>query len=266
LNRVNKAMSLHESGKTKEGIEALKSIISERENFAFAYVHLATLYHEGQGKINDALEVLKLGFSNNPDNYEILFKYVHLLVEAGRNEQAIELGTNVRLREMDYDPDIWTNIGAAYQNIGNLAMALQAYEQALRIDQRNYSAYNKLGLLYFSLAIKNNDARAFKECLESYKKAIEFNPHYSDAYLGLGNAYLHANNLEGGIYCLEKALELQPEQPPAVYDLGMAYFNKGDKEKALPYFIRFKKEYSYLLSPEEQKKLDDLIKECSASR
>jgi hypothetical protein len=44
------------------------------------------------------------------------------------------------------------------------------------------------------------------------------------------------------------------------YNLGMAYFNKGDKEKALAYFIRFKKEYSPLLPPREQNKLDDFIK------
>jgi len=266
LNQVKKAMSLHQSGKTPEGIEILKAIISEREDFAFAYVHLATLYHEGQGKMDDALEVLKLGFSHNPDNYEIFYKYVHLLVQAGQNEQAIELGTNARLREMDYDPDIWTNIGAAYQNIGDFDMARQAYERALRIDKRNPIAHNKLGFLYFSLALKNNDARALKECLESYKKAIEFDPYYSDAYVGLGNAYLQTNNLEGGIYCLEKALEIQPDQGPVIYNLGIAYYNKGDKEKALPYFTRFKKEYSHLLSPKEGKKLDDLINECSTGQ
>ena len=156
---------------------------------------------------------------------------------------------------MDYDPDIWINIGAAYQNIGNVEMARQAYEQALRIDQRNRYAYNKLGLLYFSIAINNNDPRAFKECLESYKKAIEIDPEYAEAYVGLGNAYLQTNNLEGGIYCLEKALEIQPDQGPVIYNLGMAYFNKGDKDKALSYFTRFKEEYSHLLSPEERKKL-----------
>jgi tetratricopeptide (TPR) repeat protein len=167
---------------------------------------------------------------------------------------------------MDYDPDIWSNIGAAYQNTGDFDMARQAYEQALRIDERNPIAHYRLGYLYFTLALKNNDANSFQECLERYKKAIEIDPEYAEAYLGLGNAYLQTNNLEGGIYCLERALEIQPDQGPVVYNLGMAHFNNGDKDKALPYFTRFRKEYSHLLSPEERKELDDLIEECSTGR
>lgn len=264
FNQANKAMTLHQDGKTLEGIEILKTIISEREDFAVSYVHLATLYHKGQGKINKALEILKLGFANNPASYEIFYKYVNLLVQAGQNEQAIELGTNARLRQMDYDPDIWTNIGTAYQNTGDFDMARQAYEQALRIDQRNPIAYYKLGFLYFSLALKNNNARALEECLESYKKAIEIDPDYAEAYMGLGNAYLQTNNLEGGIYCLEKTLEIQPGQGPVIYNLGMAYFHKGDKKRALGYFTLFKKEHAHLLSPKERGELDELIRKCSS--
>ncbi len=266
FNQANKAITLHQDGKTLEGIEILKTIISEREDFAVSYVHLATLYYEGQGKINNALEVLKLGFANNPTSYEIFYKYVNLLVQAGQNEQAIELGTNARLRQMDYDPDIWTNIGAAYQNTGDFDMARQAYEQALRIDQRNPIAYYKLGFLYFSLALKNNNAKALEKCLESYKKAIEIDPGYADAYMGLGNAYLQTNNLEGGIYCLEKTLEIQPGQGPVIYNLGMAYFYKGDKKRALGCFTLFKKEHTHLLSPKERGELDELIRKCSSGQ
>jgi len=265
-NQATEAMTLHQNGKTQEGIEILKTIISEREDFDIPYAHLATLYLEGQGKMAEALEVLKVGFTHNPSSYEIFYKYVNFLIKAGANEKAIELATNVRLRQMDYDPEIWTNIGAAYQNTGDFAMAQRAYEQALRIDQRYPIAYRNLGLMYLSLALKNKDTSALQECLENFKKAIAIDPNYADAYAGLGNAYLQTNNLEGGIYCLEKSLEIQPDQGPLIYNLGMAYLNKGDKEKALAYFTRFKKEYSRLLPPAELKNLDDLIKKCSTGQ
>jgi tetratricopeptide (TPR) repeat protein len=257
-------MMLHQNGKTLEGIKILKTIISERNDFDISYTHLATIYHDGQDKIKDALKILELGFSNNPTNYEIFYKYVNLLVQDGQNDKAIELGTNARLRQMDYDPDIWTTIGAAYQNTGDYDMARQAFEQALRIDQRNPIAHNKLGFLYFSLAIKNNDGRALNMSLESYKRAIESDPEYADAYVGLGNAYLQVNNLEGGIFCLEKALEIQPNQGTAIYNLGMAYFLKGDKKRALDYFTLYKKERYHVLSPKERRELDELLRKCSS--
>ncbi len=265
-NQATDAMTLHQNGKTQEGIEILKTIISEREDFDIPYAHLATLYLDGQGKMAEALEVLKLGFTHNPTSYEIFYKYVNFLIKAGTNEKAIELATNARLRQMDYDPEIWTNIGVAYQNTGDFEMAQSAYAQALRIDQRYPIAYRNLGLMYLSVALKNKDTRALEKCLENFKKAIDIDPNYADAYAGLGNAYLQINNLEGGIYCLEKALEIQPDQGPVIYNLGMAYFNKGDKEKALAHFTHFKKEYSRQLPPAELSRLDDLIKKCSTGQ
>lgn len=255
-------MTLHRKGKTKAGINILKTIISERKDFDIPYSHLATLYHEGLGKISEALEALKLGFTYNPSSYEIFYKYVKFLIKADENEKAIELATNASFRQMDYDSDIWTNIGVAHQKMGNFNMAQSAYKQALRIDPRYPIAHYYLGLMFKSIALKNKDATAQKESLKNFKKAIEIDPKYADAYVGLGNAYLQTNSLEEGIYCLEKSIEIHPPQPQVIYNLGMAYFNKGDKEKALAYFTRFKKEYSQLLPPREQKKLelDDFIK------
>lgn len=259
-NKAMEAITLHQKGKTQAGINILKTIISERKDFDIPYSHLSTLYHEGLGKMPEALEVLKMGFTHNPSSYEIFYKYVKFLIKADENERAIELAGNARFCQMDYDSDIWTNIGVAYQKLGNFNMAQRAYKQALRIDPRYPIANYYLGLMFKSIALKNKDANALKECLENFKKAIEIDPNYADAYVGLGNTYLQTNNLEEGIYCLEKSIEIRPPQAPVIYNLGMAYFNKGNKEKALAYFTRFKKEYSYLLPPGEQKKLDDLLK------
>ena len=263
-NRANEAWALHQAGKTEEGIDMLKEIISSRNDFDIAYVHLATLYLEGQGKTTEALEVLKQGFSVNPNSYEIFYKYVNFLIRAGRNDKAIELTSAARLRQMDYDPDIWTTLGAAYQNTGDFETARLAYEKALRIDPRYPKAYHNLGFMQFTLALNNKDVHAYQASLEYYKRAIEIDPEYAAAYSGLGDAYLHTGNLEGGIYCLEKSLELQPDQGPVIYNLGLAYFNKGDKKKALELFNRFKNNYTGRLSTAQRSELDDLIKKCGS--
>lgn len=266
FNQAKQAMTLHQAGKTLEGINILKNIISERKDFDIAYAHLATLYLEGQGKITEALEVLKRGFVNNPSSYELFYKYVSFLIRAGQSAKAIELATTARFRQMDYDTDIWTTLGVAYQNTEDFDSARKAYEKALQIDQRYPIVYHNLGLMYFTLALKNKDPRALQKSLESYKKAIEIDPEYAAAYKELGDAYLQTGNLEGGIYCLEKSLEIQPDQGPVIYNLGLAYFNKGDKKKALGYFSRFKQKHSRLLSPAKRRELEGLIKKCSPGR
>jgi len=263
-NRSNEAWALYQAGNTEEGIDILKEIISSRNDFDIAYAHLATLYLEGQGKMTEALEVLKQGFSVNPNSYEIFYKYVNFLIRAGRNDKAIELTSAARLRQMDYDPDIWTTLGVAYQNTGDFETARLAYEKALRIDPRFPKAFHNLGFMQFTLALKNKDAHAYQASLEYYKKAIEMDPEYESAYSGLGDVYLQTGNLEGGIYCLEKSLEIQPDQGPVLYNLGLAYFNRGDKKKALDLFTRFKNNHAGRLSTAQRSELDDLIKKCGS--
>lgn len=264
-NQASEAWALYQSGKTAEGIEILEGVISERNDIDIAYAYLATLYLGGQGKMDKALDILQKGFSANPDSYEILYKYINFLIRAGQNEKAIELAENVRLRQMDYDPEIWTTLGVAYKNVGDFETAGKAYEKALRIDPRYPKAYHNLGFMHFTLALQNRDARSYQASLEYYKKAIELDPEYAAAYSGLGDAYLNAGNLDGGIYCLEKSLELEPDQGLVMYNLGLAYFNKGDKVKALGFFNQLKKNHADMLSPARLSELDNLIKKCRPS-
>ncbi len=263
-NRANEAWFLYQAGNVGKGIGILKEIISSRKDFDVAYAHLATLYFEGQGKTDEALEVLERGFSINPNSYEILYKYIVYLIRTGRNDKAVELASAARLRQMDYDPELWTILGVAYQNTGDFETARLAFEKALRIDPRYPKAYHNLAFMQFVLAQKNKDVRAFQASLEYYKKAIELDPEYAAAYSGLGDAYLQAGNLEGGIICLERSLELQPDQGPVLYNLGLAYFNKGDKIKALDFFNRFKKSFAGRLSSAQRGELDSLIKKCGS--
>lgn len=101
--------------------------------------------------------------------------------------------------------------------------------------------------------------------LDSYKKAIELDPEFADAYIDLGVAYLRSGEEEGGIDCLEKALEIQPESPFAVFNLGLAHLNSGNKSEALKYFTRYKRDYVQNLSQQELERLMALIQKCTSN-
>jgi tetratricopeptide (TPR) repeat protein len=100
--------------------------------------------------------------------------------------------------------------------------------------------------------------------LEHYKKAIERDPEFADAYIDLGVAYLKSGEHKGGIYCLEKALEIQPDSPLTVFNLGLAHLNSGNKSEALQYFTRYKRDYAQNLSQKELERLKVLIQKCTS--
>jgi superkiller protein 3 len=252
-------MSLYREGKIQSAIDALKKIISERKDLAVAYVDLAII-HSNQKRPQEALDVLNQGLSSNPQSYEIFSKYISTLVRNNRNVEVLELFQSHYLKEMDHDPKIWNLLALAYLNSEDPDSAKKALEQALSLDSRYPLTQYNYGKLYEWLGMKNQDRRAFGRSLESYKKAIELDPEFADAYIGLGVVYLRSGEFDGGIYCLEKALEIQPDSLLAVYNLGLAHLNSGNRSKALEYFTRYLNDYAQELSPEEVDKIRAVIR------
>jgi arylsulfatase A-like enzyme/Flp pilus assembly protein TadD len=258
-NRSEDAMSLYREGKFQSAIDALKKIISERKDLAVAYVDLAII-HSNQKRPQEALDVLNQGLSTNPQSYEIFSKYISTLIRNNQNVEVLELFQSHYLKEMDHDPKIWNLLALAYLNSGDPDRAKKALEQALSLDPRYPLTQYNYGKLYEWFGMKNQDRRAFGRSLESYKKAIELDPEFADAYIGLGVVYLRSGEFAGGIYCLEKALEIQPDSPLAVYNLGLAYLNSGNRSKALQCFTRYLNDYAQDLSPEEVDKIRAVIR------
>jgi tetratricopeptide (TPR) repeat protein len=115
-------------------------------------------------------------------------------------------------------------------------LSKKALEQAQSIDPRLPLTYYDSSKLYGWLDLENKERGALARSSEHYKKAIELDPEFADAYIGLGVAYLKSGELEGGIYCLERALEIQPNSPSALFNIGLAHLNSNNKSEALKYF------------------------------
>ncbi len=260
-NKSLEAANLYGSGKVKEALEVLKNIIAERNDVDIAYSTLAIIYKE-QGRIDEALEVLKQGNEVLPSNYEILSKYINFLVEAGHFDDVIQIVRSSNLPQINNDPDTWNHLGISYMSKENLEEALAAFEEALSLDDQYPVIYKNLGNLYFSIFLKEKSSSAYQKSLENYKKAIELDSTYASAYNGLGAVYLQTAQNEEAIYCFTKAIELKPDYGPAVYNLGLAYLNSGKMNKAYEYLTLFKEKYSQLLPPPQLKILDSLIQKC----
>jgi Flp pilus assembly protein TadD len=150
----------------------------------------------------------------------------------------------------------------AYWRKGDFEKALEAYQEALSLDNNYPIIFNNLGSLYLSLFLKTKSPSDRQKSLQNFKKAIELDPDYASAYNGLGAAYRHAGNINGAIYCWEKAVELNPDFDFALYNLGLAYLATGDKTQALSYFIKYKEKHYRTLPLKEKDKLDALIQKC----
>jgi len=260
-NKAKEAMSLSREGRIDEAISMLKEVIAEKKGGDLAYSGLAILYKE-QGRMKEALELLKGGFENFPSSYEIFSTYANYLLNAKMYDEVIELIKTNSFRQMEFDPEIWNYLGSAYSGKGDLEKALEAFQAAAAIDDKHQTVYNNLGSTYLLAFIEKRDRTDFQNALRSFKKAIELDPDYASAYNGLGGAYLLAGDLDGAIYCLERALEIEPDSGRALFNLGLAYLNKGNKTKALGLFMSYRDKFSRFISSSEKERLEELIQKC----
>jgi len=258
INKADEAWELYKEGKQDAGIKLLKEIIEERRNIDLTYKILASIYQE-KGNTKDAIVILEQGLKALPSNYEIFIEYMKLLISDQQYDKVISSFEKMSIRETEYDPAIWNNLGVAYYRKSNFEEAIKAYEMGLSLDDKLPELYNNLANAYYSYALQSRDSFLSSKSFEYYKKAIELDPEYAAPYHGLGHAYREEGNLEGTIYCWEKALEADPGFSKALFDLAQAYLNTGDKGKAFEILSDYKKRYYDLMPPVEREKLDALL-------
>jgi tetratricopeptide (TPR) repeat protein len=262
-NKANWAIKFYQNKKMSidSTMESLKEVLSDTEKIDIAYKGLAALYRE-KGRLRDAIEVLKTGIENHPSSYEILLDLVKYLSEAEQYQDVIILCKDFHLVQMEFEPRVWDMLGFAYLRTGDLEKAQESYEKALSIDDEDASVLNNCGHLYLSIYNKTKELSHHQKAVDFFKKSIEKDPNYVAAYDGLGIAYLIARDLDKSIYYWEKAIELSPSQAASVYNLSRAYIIKGNKQKALTLLTRYIQTYSYLLSPKNLERFNELIKKC----
>src|SRR5262245_50492307 len=79
--------------------------------------------------------------------------------------------------------DALVTAGAEKARAGQVAEAMNDFRAAIAADPNNAVAHYKLGLGHY-------EAGDYKAAVLSLGKAVALNPHLTDAYLALGNAYL----------------------------------------------------------------------------
>jgi len=72
----------------------------------------------------------------------------------------------------------------------------------------------------------------YDKAIECYRKAVELDPQYFDAWHALGMAYLRANRIPEAIEAGKRAIEINPNDMLAHTSLSMYYMRAGDKAMA----------------------------------
>jgi len=87
--------------------------------------------------------------------------------------------------------------------------------------------------IVFQLGKEDFQEKIYDRAIENFKKAIEFNPEFEEAYYNLGASYYYSGDIENAIINFNKAIELDPNYEKAYYSLGLLYFAEKDNDKSI---------------------------------
>jgi Tfp pilus assembly protein PilF len=103
-------------------------------------------------------------------------------------------------------PNIHNNMGAIYQQKGDLQKAIQEFSLAIQINPGYADAFHNLANTY-------QQAGMTAEAVDSYKKAIEINPNLWQSHQNLAAIYYNQGWFDLSLQELRKAIEINPNDP-----------------------------------------------------
>ena len=106
------------------------------------------------------------------------------------------------------------------------SMALDYYDQAVKIDPNYADAWNNKGIALHNL-------RRYKEDIECYDMAIKINPNYADAWNNKGVSLGKLGKYKEAIECNDRTVKIDPNYAKAWNNKGIALHNMRRYKEAI---------------------------------
>jgi tetratricopeptide (TPR) repeat protein len=123
-------------------------------------------------------------------------------------------------------PQVWNHLGLAWHGAGEPSKAAEAYQRALRIDQRLAPAHFNLGVLLLE------QGRA-ADAVGALTAFVSLQPTNAAGFSKLGAALLQARRHDEAERALNQALRLNPKDAEARNSLGMVHVQRKRPRDAM---------------------------------
>jgi protein O-mannosyl-transferase len=126
-----------------------------------------------------------------------------------------------------------SNLGSAYYSMGNLEEAEKEYTECAKLGPLHPIIHNNLGLIYVRREL-------LKEAEVEFRKALE-NPIFYDALVNLGQLYYRTGREREAEPLWKRAVEVNPNYAEAYSHLAVYYYNRKEFPQAAYYLDEFQK-------------------------
>ncbi len=211
---------------TEEAREYFTKALQYDSTFAMAYYHLAALVDSPH---SDSLTAKAIKYSSHASKREQYIIHSWSLHLQAKYIEAIEYIKKM-LKEYPDDKEACFILGHIYKNkLDQPRQAIPYYKSVIELDPSYKLAYNELAYAY-------NDIGEYDESIWAINKYIELAPDEANPYDSRGDIYAYNGNLPMAIESYEKALEIKPEFSQSLTKLGYMHLLNRDYDSAEKHF------------------------------
>jgi tetratricopeptide (TPR) repeat protein len=190
----NAGLAAYNAAKYDAAIKYYKEAAKYKYNGARTYQLISSSYISKQDTLG-ALEALKDGLKDYPDNNAIMVDLINIYLNSNKSDDAMKY-LDMAIQQDPENASFYFALGTLYDKLGNLEDSKKCYEKAIELKEDYFDAYYNLGALYFNRGVKQVDvanavpaneperyeaekAKAdveFKKAIPYMEKAHECNP------------------------------------------------------------------------------------------
>lgn len=190
FSKFFQALSKHREENPRRGVDFYESLYAEYLSGAFIdnvpqrkfLIYATQLYHEK--RFNNALTVLKRLWNRcqTPADYRSVLFFTALSYSRMGDRHSAIAAYQELLKHDPRDSTAWSNLGEQFRREGFYKDAIHSFEEAIRSDGQNAMAHSNLAVVYVRIG-------AYEEAIPYGKRALELNPTLYYAATSLAMAF-----------------------------------------------------------------------------
>ncbi len=182
-------------------------------------------------------------------DYRIFYQKGVALKKAKKNEEAIDAFEEAIKLNSDFEGGL-NALGGVYFSMGEYAKSIDKFEKILDMKNVKANVKNKvkknLALAYSKQGNEYLSKGDANKGIDNLKKAVEYD-NYDAAYLSLAKYYSELGQFDESIKAAENALKYRANigKGGPYYYMGLSFKGKGDNAKAREMFSQAKADATY---------------------
>jgi serine/threonine-protein kinase len=218
-------------GRLDQAEKLFKQAISARPGYWATYNWLGLFYLK-HARYDDAATMFTQAVSLAPDSFTGYSNLGAAYIQQGKYDQAVPtLERSLRIRPT---ARAFSNLGTAHFHMRQYGESAGDFEQAVKLDEKNYELWGNLGdAYYWAPGRRPEAAAAYATAISLGESDLHLNPKDAELLGYLAEYHAMRGERKPALERLAASLRLKPNDPDMQSNAGIVYLQLGETDRAL---------------------------------